>query len=119
MQSQELVKLIANVALEKKATRVIAQNLEGKSGLCDYQLVISGSNERQTQAIASHIEDTLREKKIARPFAVEGKQTGHWILMDYDGVLVHIFLESIRDYYAMEQLWPNASSETFTESAPA
>lgn len=119
MQSQDLVKLIANVALEKKATRVVAQNLEGKSGLCDYQIVISGSNERQTQAIATHIEDTLREKKVARPFAVEGKQTGHWILMDYDGVLVHIFLDTIRDYYAMERLWPTAATETFTESANA
>lgn len=116
MKSQDLVKVIAEVAADKKATRIIAQNLEGKSGLCDYQIVISGSNERQTQAIATHIEDTLREKKIARPFAVEGKQTGHWILMDYDGVLVHIFLDSIRDYYAMERLWPNAETQIFAES---
>ncbi len=119
MNSQDLVKLIAAAALEKKATRVIAQNLEGKSSLCDYQIVISGSNERQTQAIATHIEDQLREKKVAKPFAVEGKQTGHWILMDYDGVLVHIFLDSIRDFYAMERLWPNADTEQFAESANA
>jgi ribosome-associated protein len=119
MKSQDLVKMIASAALEKKATRVTAQNLEGKSGLCDYQIVISGSNERQTQAIASHIEDSLREKKVARPFAVEGKQTGHWILMDYDGVLVHIFLDAIRDYYAMERLFPNVDTETFSESAPS
>lgn len=119
MKSQDLVKVIASAALDKKATRVVAQNLEGKSGLCDYQIVISGSNERQTQAIATHIEDTLREKKVARPFAVEGKQTGHWILMDYDGVLVHIFLDTIRDYYAMERLWPTAATETFTDSGNA
>jgi ribosome-associated protein len=116
MKSQDLVKLIAEVAADKKATRIIAQNLEGKSGLCDYQIVVSGSNERQTQAIATHIEDTLRERKIARPFAVEGKQTGHWILMDYDGVLVHIFLDSIRDYYAMERLWPDAATQIFADT---
>ena len=106
----ELIKLIANAAADKKASRVVVQKLGAKSSLCDYQIICSGSNERQTQAIASGIEDSLREKKAGKPLAVEGKQTGHWILMDYGNVMVHIFLESIRDYYAIERLWPDVDT---------
>jgi ribosome-associated protein len=92
------------------------QNLQGKSSLCDYQLICSASNERQTQAIASHIEDTMRVKKLGKPIAIEGKQTGHWILMDYGDVMVHIFLEGIRDYYAIERLWPEAPMSQFGQA---
>lgn len=108
MEAKDLIKLIAEAASDRKATRLAVQKVEGKSSLCDYQLICSGSNERQTQAIATHIEDLLREKKAGKALAIEGKQTGHWILMDYGSVMVHIFLDTIRDYYALERLWPDA-----------
>ncbi|HYX39307.1 MAG TPA: ribosome silencing factor [Oligoflexus sp.] len=113
MESKEIIKLIANAAGDKKATRIAVQRIEGKSSLCDYQVICSGSNERQTQAIAGHIEEVLREKKAGKPLAIEGKQTGHWILMDYGHTMVHIFLDSIRDYYALERLWPDADTTFF------
>lgn len=113
MEPLELVKLIAAAAAEKKATQIVAQKIEGRSSLCDYQIICSGGSERQTQAIASYIDDHLRELKAAKPMAIEGKQTGHWILMDYGSVMIHIFLDSIRDYYALERLWPNAETLHF------
>ncbi len=116
MNSQELVKIIAAAAAEKKAKNIIAQSLNGKSSLCDYQLICSGSNERQTQAIAAHIEEVMRQRQLGKPYAIEGKQTGHWILMDYGSILVHIFLEGIRDYYALDRLWPESETLSFDES---
>ncbi len=113
MESMDLIKLIATGASDKKATRIVVQKIEGKSSLCDYHVICSGSNERQTQAIASGIEDLVREKKAGKPLAIEGKQTGHWILMDYGSVMVHIFLDTIRDYYALERLWPNVDTTYF------
>ncbi len=113
MESGSLIKLITAAAAEKKATRILAQDLTGKSSICDYQVVCSGSNERQTQAICSYIEDVLREQKAGKPLAIEGKQTGHWILMDYGNVMVHVFLDSIRDFYAVERLWPDVSTTQF------
>jgi ribosome-associated protein len=113
METMEIIKLIASAAADKKATRIVVQKIEGKSSLCDYQVICSGSNERQTQAIAGHIDEVLRLKKAGKPLAVEGKQTGHWILMDYGHTMVHIFLDSIRDYYAIERLWPDADTTLF------
>ncbi len=113
MESMDVIKLIAGAAADKKATRIAVQKIEGKSTLCDYQVICSGGNERQTQAIAGHIEEVLRTKNAGKPLAIEGKQTGHWILMDYGHTMVHIFLDSIRDYYALERLWPNAETTFF------
>lgn len=106
MDVLELAKNMALAALDKKAVKIVMQDLRGKSDLCQYQMVCSGRNEKQTQAICQNIEDVVRQKFGIKPLAVEGKQTGHWILLDFGAVIVHIFEDSIRKYYAVESLWP-------------
>ena len=64
----------------------------------------------ETQAICASVEEAVKGEFSRRPLAIEGKQTGHWILIDYGSVIVHIFLDEIRDYYAIENLWPDASN---------
>jgi ribosome-associated protein len=93
--------------MDKKAGRLVLQDLRGLSDMCQYQLICSGTNERQTQAICQGIEDQLRKVGL-RPLAIEGKQTGQWILVDYGSVLIHVFFNYIRDYYSLEELWPGA-----------
>lgn len=106
--SIELVQVIAKAARDKKASRVVVQDLSSRSDICRYQVICSGSSDKQTQAISNAIEDYVKRSSKQRPLAVEGKQTGHWILLDYGSIIVHIFLEEIRDYYALEELWPDA-----------
>ncbi len=108
MNSLELAKEAVLAAADKKAVRPVLLDLRGQSDLCDYQFICSGENERQTRAIADAIEQRCKEKGGTRPVAVEGKQTGNWILMDFGGVMVHIFYNHLRDYYGIEQLWPKA-----------
>jgi len=107
MNSLDIARQAAAAALDKKARRLVLQDLRGQSDLCDFQLVCSGENDRQTHAIADAIEDQLK-KAGTRPVAVEGKQTGNWILVDFGPVLIHVFLDSLRDFYAIETLFPKA-----------
>ena len=108
MTSLEIAREAAAAAADKKATRPVMIDLRGQSDLCEYQFICSGDNERQTRAIADAIEDRCRKLGGVRPYAIEGKQTGNWILLDYGSTLVHIFFNPLRDYYALESLWPNA-----------
>lgn len=112
MSDREIAKKMGIAALEKKAKRVVLQDLRNRSDICDYQLVCSATNERQAQAICNSIEDTMKRSYSQRPLAIEGKQTGSWILIDYGSIIAHIFLEEIRDYYALENLWPDVQSVT-------
>lgn len=107
MDNITLAREAAKAAGEKKASRIIIQDLSQKSDMCEFQVICSGSSERQTQAIADAV--AVHMKALGHSaLAIEGKQSGHWILMDYGFVLIHIFLESVRDFYALENLWPDA-----------
>ncbi len=108
MEHLEIVKEAAAAARDKKATRPLLVDVRGLSDLCDFHFICSGDNERQTRAIADAIEERCRKVAGIKPVAVEGKQTGNWIVMDYGNFLVHIFFDYVRDYYGIEQLWPKS-----------
>lgn len=108
MNALEVAKNAALGAHEKKAARIVVQDLKGSSDMCEYQVICSAENDRQTKAIAQAIEDRCLQMFGTKPIAIEGKQSGHWILLDYGNVLIHIFFSQIRDYYALETMWPNA-----------
>jgi ribosome-associated protein len=110
MNSLELAQEAAKAAASKKAMRPVILDLRGQSDICDFQLVCSGTNTKQTQAIASAIEDHCKTTGGLRPVAIEGKQSGNWILLDYGSTIVHIFFDELRDFYAIEEIWPKAKS---------
>lgn len=104
----EFGQIAASAAVDKKATRISLMNVHGLTDMCDVVLICSADNERQSAAIADAIEERCRKVSGIKPQAVEGKSVGNWVLMDYGAVIVHIFLSSARDYYALDSLWPQA-----------
>jgi len=104
LNSLEKAETCARLALEHKAIDTVMLELIGTTALADYFLVCSGTSERHTQAMADHIEQSLKQQGIL-PRGVEGRTRGRWILMDYGDVIVHIFQESERAFYDLEALW--------------
>lgn len=105
--------LMAAVAAceDKKAERITVLALDpADSGLTDYFLICSGTNERQNQTIATAIEDAVEKKCKTRPNSVEGYRQAEWILLDYVDFIVHIFSEEKREFYDIERLRKTASS---------
>ena len=81
--------------------------MESLSSFTDYFVICSGNSDRQVQAIASHIEDTLAGIGLF-PLGIEGKREGRWVLLDYGEVVVHIFYHAAREFYDLERLWADA-----------
>lgn len=104
ISTKKYVLMSVNAALEKKARRISILNVKKVSSISDYFIVCSGSSDRQVQAIASFIEETLK-KQGKRPLGIEGERVGKWVLMDYGDIIIHIFYEPIRDFYDIERLW--------------
>jgi ribosome-associated protein len=104
ISTKRSVLLSVNAALEKKARRILVLNVKKMSSLSDYFIICSGNSDRQVQAIASFIEETLK-KAGKRPIGIEGERVGKWVLMDYGDVVIHIFYDPIRDFYDLERLW--------------
>jgi len=99
--------LCLKAALEKKAIDPVLIELRGTTSFTDYFLLCSGKSDRQVQAIAQGIEEALRKKGI-RALGQEGTSGGKWILMDYEDVVVHVFLDPVRKFYDLEGLWIDA-----------
>lgn len=93
----------AELAYDKKAYDIKALDISKVSSIADYMVIISGSSDRQVQAIADNIRTGL--KKYGKVNDVEGESEGKWIVMDYGDVLVHVFHDPMRSYYDLDGLW--------------
>lgn len=96
----------AEAAEGKKATRVIVMHLGDTSPVSDYFVLVSGKTRIQTRAIANGIDEALKDLPVPR--TRQGYQAGNWVLLDYGGVVFHIFLEREREYYNLEGLYAKA-----------
>ncbi|MBN1402516.1 MAG: ribosome silencing factor [Anaerolineae bacterium] len=75
--------------------------------IADYFVIASAESERQMRAISEEIAKELKEQGIV-PLSTEGTSASGWILLDYGSIVVHLFSESQRDHYRLEDLWSNA-----------
>lgn len=82
-------------------------DLSGVASYCDGFLVCTGTNRRHVRAIAEGIVEELREQG-RRPVGVEGLDASRWVLLDFGGVIVHVFDEPMRGFYDLEGLWADA-----------
>ena len=108
-ETRTMVLAAAAACDEKKGEDTKVLELDATdSGFTDFFLLTSGTNEKQTQAIADAIELSLKRGFATYPNSVEGRKLGEWILMDYVDFVVHIFLKEKRAYYDIERLRKSA-----------
>jgi ribosome-associated protein len=107
MEAFEIVKICGVLAEEKKAQDVVVMELDDLTDIADYFLVASGTSERHVRTIADGVETGMKERGI-KPYAVEGNRDGRWVIIDYQNVIVHIFLAQLRELYDLESLWIEA-----------
>jgi ribosome-associated protein len=96
---------------DRKAIDLKVMHLGKISDFTDYFLICSGTSDRQVQAIADSIEERLRSEGT-RPLHIEGYNRGQWVLLDYGDLVVHVFQEDPRRFYALERLWGDAPEVT-------
>jgi ribosome-associated protein len=105
--SREKALLAARAAIDKKAENVRILDLTDISGFTDYFVVCSGMSDRQVQAIADSAEHALTAAGHD-VLSIEGYADGRWVLMDFGDIVVHVFLDALREYYDLENLWADA-----------
>jgi ribosome-associated protein len=115
-QTRLLVQTAAAVCIDKKGEETRILELDPiDSGLSDFFLVTSATNDRQAIAIADEIEYKLKKDFGVFPNSVEGRRKGDWILLDYVDFVVHVFLTERRAFYDIERLRKSARPLTPTE----
>jgi ribosome-associated protein len=107
--------LLTRFALEKKAYDLVVLEVRELTSIADYFILCSGRSDRQVQSIAQGLDENGREEGF-KPFAVEGMQRGHWVLMDFSDVIVHVFYEPVREFYDLDGLWGHAPRAKLPEA---
>ena len=111
-----LGKTIIDSIQEKKGQNIVHIDLTRiDNSVCEYFIITHADSGTQVKAIANHIEESLKKKLAVRAYHTEGYENAQWILLDYNSIVVHVFLEQIRDYYKLEELWADAKIELIGE----
>ena len=97
----------AKIVIDKKASNNLLFEVGKLGAFTDYFLITSGSNEKQTQAIAESLYSMAKNFNLSY-LSMEGFDDGRWILVDLGSVVIHIFLDTIRDFYNLEEIWGQA-----------
>lgn len=104
--SLDIVKKIVKALDDKKGNDIQVIKIEELTIVADYFVICTANSNTHVRSLADEVEYQLEEAGIKADH-IEGKATG-WVLLEYRGVVVHIFLEEARNYYNLERLWEDA-----------
>jgi len=103
----DTLNIIAQTIFDKKGFNILALDVRGISTLTDYIIIAEGNVSRHVQALSDAIVENLKKVDI-RPYKVEGKEGGDWVVIDFVEVIIHLFMPSIRQKYQLEKLYQKA-----------
>ena len=101
---ETLLKTVLAAVEELKAKDVVQIDVRGKSSVCDFMVIASGTSTRHVKSIADEVV-RFAKKLDVMPLGVEGEREAEWVLVDLGDVIVHVMLPRVREFYALERLW--------------
>jgi ribosome-associated protein len=107
LQPRRIATLAREACEEKKGQDVVILDLKRLAAVASYFVITSGTSSRHVRAIADNVAGKLAEKRVVNHH-IEGGEDALWILLDYGGVLIHVFHHDTRRFYNLERLWGGA-----------
>jgi ribosome-associated protein len=110
LQSEELRDLALKYLEDMKARDIKVLDVRGKTSVTDIMVIASGTSDRHVKSMAEAV--AFQAKAAGNPpLGIEGASEGEWALVDLNGVVVHVMLPKVRDYYQLERLWSVSDQE--------
>jgi len=109
--------MAARAADDKKGEDIIVLDVAEIMGIVDAFVITHASNTRLVRTIVEEVKTQLWEKAGVKPRSVEGLDDMRWVLLDYEDLIVHVFLEETREFYGLERLWSDAARIVWNPAA--
>jgi len=107
--AEQIVATVVKTMDAMKGKEIVTLDLrETGTAVTDYFVICHANSKTLVDAIADKIEDAVFEEEHVKPYHIEGRDNTEWILIDFVDVVVHVFLQSARSYYQLEELWADA-----------
>ena len=107
ISSEAKARIVAGWLDEKQGDHIVIMDVSKMSSVTNMTMVVSARGMKHAQALADQLLQRSAEENIEF-LSMEGRQTGEWVLVDLNDVLVHIFLEELREFYNIEGMWAEA-----------
>jgi ribosome-associated protein len=107
-RSLELALAAARTASENGGRDIVVLDMRKQSTLFDYFVIATGTSRRQLHAMSEEIDHTLEDDLKDKRMGIEGYDVSRWVLLDYGTVVIHLFDDQTREFYALEALWADA-----------
>ncbi|MEE9326206.1 MAG: ribosome silencing factor [Cocleimonas sp.] len=117
MKLNELTDLVQNSLEDLKAVDILSLDVQGKSSMTDTLFFATGNSTRHVKSIADNVVIDCKAKGV-NVLGTEGKGSSEWVLVDLNDIIVHVMLESTREFYQLEKLWSadNADDKSVDEA---
>ena len=113
-ESLHRAKLSAQAVADNRGTDIVILDLRKLTYAFDYFVIATGQSNRQLHGMSDAVDDLFEKDLGLVKHGTEGYRAGKWVLCDYGDVVVHLFEETERDYYRIEDLWGGAERIEFT-----
>lgn len=107
MTAKEKLQVIVRALDSKQGRNIEVIEITDLTVLAEYFVICSGTSSTQVKALADEVEYQMSEAGI-EPHHIEGKAT-NWILLDYEGIVVHVFNQEAREFYSLDRLWSDGN----------
>ena len=97
----------ARIGSDNKAKDIVILDLSGITPIFDYFVLMTGASRRQIHTLAEETDAYMRSEGEQR-LSIQGYQASRWVVQDYGDIVVHVFDQDSREYYALEDLWADA-----------
>lgn len=108
MKSDKIIEIAVNALNEKKAKNINAIHVGELTVIAEYFIMATATSQHHIKALAEEVEEKLEEAGFT-PDHIEGKATG-WLLLEYNGVVIHIFSAEAREYYNLDRMWADGDT---------
>ncbi|AZU37590.1 ribosome silencing factor [Wolbachia endosymbiont of Laodelphax striatellus] len=100
--TESIKNTIVDVIDQNKGQDIVTFDVQNKTVIAKYMIIASGDSSRHVKALAEHVMKNLKQyDKID----VEGMDEGNWVIVNFQGIMVHLFRPEVREYYKIEELW--------------
>ena len=107
--SREMARQIVDILVDGKAEDTVLLDITEQSILAEFFIITSGASDRQVRALAERVTEKMAEAGV-EPLRVEGLSDARWVVLDFNGVMLHIFTPFERRFYNLEELWSEATT---------
>jgi len=107
--ADKLLDVINEALLDQQAEDITVLDVNGLTTLADKFVICHAKTDVQIKAIADSVNQETKEQLDEKAWKEEGRETRRWVILDYVNVVVHIFKKELREYYALERMWNDAT----------